>query len=96
MYTMYQALRVFFYIGCFFIIAGLVPSIRFLFYYFSGQGNGHIQSLILSAIFYFIGFQVIMIGIVADVIGFNRKLIEEVLLRVRRLDYIHSQQDKDS
>jgi glycosyltransferase involved in cell wall biosynthesis len=89
-YAMYKPLRVFFYIGCFFIISGLIPSIRFLFYYFNGQGSGHIQSLILAAILFIIGFQVFLIGLVADIISCNRKLIEETLLRVKRieLDYL--------
>ena len=95
MYTMYQPLRVFFYIGCLCVLAGLIPSIRFLFYFFSGQGNGHIQSLILSAILFIIGFQVFMIGLVADVISFNRKLIEETLLRVRRMEFDHFNKKKN-
>jgi len=89
-YAMYKPLRLFFYIGCLCIVGGLIPSIRFLFYYFTGQGGGHVQSLILAAILFIIGFQVFMIGLVADVISFNRKLIEETLLRVKRieLDYL--------
>jgi len=86
MYTMYQPLRVFFYIGCLFILAGLIPSVRFLMYYFMGKGGGHIQSLILAAILFVIGFQVMMIALVADVVSFNRKLIEETLHRVRRIE----------
>jgi len=86
MYTMYQPLRVFFYIGCLFILAGLIPSIRFLFYYFTSGGTGHIQSLILAAILFVVGFQVLMIGLVADVISFNRRLIEETLLRVKHIE----------
>ena len=86
MYTMYQPLRVFFYVGCFCILGGLIPSIRFLIYYFMGQGSGHIQSLILAAILFIVGFQVMMIGLVADVISFNRRLIEETLLRVRHIE----------
>ena len=89
MYTMYQPLKVFFYIGCLCILAGMVPSIRFLTYYFMGQGSGHIQSLIFAAILFISGFQVLMIGLVADVISFNRKLIEETLLRVRRIELDH-------
>lgn len=90
-YAMYKPLRVFFYIGSMFIIGGLIPSIRFLFYYFMGQGGGHIQSLILAAILFIIGFQVFLIGLVADIISCNRKLIEETLLRVKRieLDYLN-------
>jgi len=88
-YAMYKPLRLFFYIGCLCVFGGLIPSIRFLFYYFIGEGSGHIQSLILAAILFIIGFQVFMIGLVADVISFNRKLIEETLLRVRRMEFDH-------
>ena len=87
MYAMYKPLRVFFYIGCFCIFMGLIPSIRFLIYYFQGQGTGHIQSLILAAVLFIIGFQAFMIGLVADVISFNRKLIEDTLLRVKRIEF---------
>ena len=90
MYTMYQPLKVFFYTSCLFIAAGLVPSIRFLYYYLMGQGTGHIQSLIMAAILFIIGFQVFMIGLVADVISFNRKLIEETLLRIKRMEFDRS------
>jgi len=89
MYTMYQPLRVFFYIGCLCILGGLIPSIRFLIYYFMGHGAGHIQSLILAAILFVVGFQVLMIGLVADVISFNRRLIEETLLRVKHIELDH-------
>jgi hypothetical protein len=54
-----------------------------------GEGGGHIQSLILAAVLFIIGFQVLMIGLVADEISFNRKLIEETLLRVRRIELDH-------
>jgi glycosyltransferase involved in cell wall biosynthesis len=88
-YMMYQPLKVFFFIGSFFIIAGLIPSSRFLVYYLMGQGSGHIQSLILSAVLLVVGFHILMIGLVADVIACNRRLIEETLLRVRRIEMDH-------
>jgi glycosyltransferase involved in cell wall biosynthesis len=89
MYTMYQPLRVFFYIGCLCILGGLIPSVRFLIYYLTGHGQGHIQSLILAAILFIVGFQVLMIGLVADVISSNRRLIEETLYRVRHIELDH-------
>lgn len=89
MYTMYQPMRVFFAIGAALIFFGIVPSIRFLYFYLAGAGGGHIQSLIFAAIMFIVGFQVLMIGLVADVIGFNRKLIEETLYRVRRIELDH-------
>ena len=86
MYTMYQPLRVFIYIGLLFIFGGLIPSIRFLIYYFIDGGQGHVQSLILAAILFLVGFQVLVLGLIGDVISFNRKLIEETLLRVRQIE----------
>lgn len=85
-YTMYQPLKVFIYIGILLIIGGLVPSVRFLYYFFKGGAGGHIQSLILSAVLFFAGFQAVALGILADVISFNRKLIEDILVRVKRLE----------
>lgn len=94
-YAMYQPLRVFFYIGSLLILGGLIPSVRFLFYFFMGKGGGHVQSLVLAAIFFIVGFQVLTLGLVADIISFNRKLIEETLLRVKRieLDYLSNHLD---
>jgi len=89
MYTMYEPLRVFVYIGGLCILAGLVPSIRFLIYYFMGQGDGHIQSLIFAAVLFIVGFQILVLGLVADVISFNRRLIEETLFRIRRIEFDH-------
>ena len=86
MYTMFKPLRVFFFIGCFCIIGAMIPSIRYLYFYLADKGDGHIQSLILAAILYIIGFQVIILGLIGDVISFNRKLIEETLLRVKRIE----------
>lgn len=90
-YTMYKPLRVFTYIGLAFVLGGLIPSVRFLIYYFAGQSAGHVQSLILAAILFIVGFQVIVIGLLADIISVNRRLMEETLVRVKRieLDYLN-------
>lgn len=87
MYTMYQPLKVFFAIGSSMLCIGFIISCRFLWYYFSGLGKGHMQSLILSAILLIIGFQIILIGLVADIISFNRKLIEEILLKIKKSEF---------
>ncbi|MGB9499504.1 MAG: glycosyltransferase family 2 protein [Dissulfuribacterales bacterium] len=86
MYTMFKPLKVFFFIGGFCMLLGLIPSIRFLYFYLDGEGAGHIQSLIFASIFFIIGFQGFILGLISDVISFNRKLIEETLLRVRRIE----------
>lgn len=85
-YTMYRPLRVFSILGALFILLGILPGIRFLYFYIVEGTAGHIQSLILSAILLIVGFQVLLIGLVADLIGFNRKILEEVLFRLRRAE----------
>ncbi len=91
-YSMYQPLRFFSYLGILSILGGLIPSIRFLFFYFAGEGSGHTQSLILAAILFIIGFQFLLMGLVADLISFNRKISEDILLRVRKME--QSRDDK--
>lgn len=85
-YTMYRPLRVFMAMGGSMILAGIVPGIRFLYLYSVGQRVGHVQSLILSAILIIVGFQVLLIGLLADLLSCNRKLLEEVIYRVRKLE----------
>jgi len=85
-YTMYRPLRVFLLIGGVLLGAGLILATRYLVYMSLGQGKGHIQSVILSGVLLNLGFLVVMIGIVADLANANRRLIEETLFRVRRLE----------
>jgi glycosyltransferase involved in cell wall biosynthesis len=86
MYTLYEPLRSFFYIGSFIFSIGLVAVFRFLYYYFTGAGSGHVQSLILGGAFLTIGFQMWVVGILADLISINRRLSEEILYRMKRND----------
>ncbi len=85
-YTMYRPLRVFSMLGGTLIAAGTVPGVRFLYLMSVGQRVGHIQSLILAAILIIVGFQVMLIGLLADLLSCNRKLLEEVIYRVRKLE----------
>ena len=85
-YIMYQPLRVFLILGASFLVGGIAISLRFLYYYLLGSGSGHIQSLILAAILVIVGFQISLIGVLADLIGFNRKIVEELLIRIRNLE----------
>jgi len=85
-YTFYRPLRVFTTIGVIALLTGVAIGLRFLIAYFGGAGSGHIQSLILSAVLLIAGFQTLLIGLVADLIGANRKVMEEVLMRLRRFE----------
>lgn len=85
-YAMYQPMRIFLMLGGLMILAGLVPAVRFLYYWVVDSSTGHVQSLILAAVLLIVGFQVVLIGLLADLIGRNRKIQEEVLYRVRKLE----------
>jgi glycosyltransferase involved in cell wall biosynthesis len=85
-YTLYEPLRSFFYIGSVIFFIGMLVVLRFLYYYFTGSGAGHIQSLILSGALLTIGFQMWVLGILADLISINRRLSEEILYRIKRND----------
>ncbi len=85
-YTMYHPLRMFSYIGAVLALVGLVPIVRFLYFYFSSGGAGHIQSLVLGGSFLMMGFVAILVGVVADLINFNRRLVELTLQKVRDLE----------
>lgn len=87
-YAMYRALRFFTIIGGLFILSGLLLGIRFLvIHYLLRTGGGNLQSLLLMAVLLIVGFQIILIGLLADLISFNRKILEEVLYRLRKSNY---------
>jgi hypothetical protein len=85
-YASYEPLKIFSYIGLTIFGIGFLISLRFLYYYAMGSGMGKLQSLILSAVLMIVGFQVVLIGLVADLISGSRKVLEEVLYRVRLLE----------
>ncbi len=85
-YATYKALKVFTIIGIIIILPGLGGFARFLYYYFTSGGEGHIQSLIFSTTLIIIGFLVFMFGIISDLISNNRKLIEKTLYKVKELE----------
>jgi hypothetical protein len=83
-YTMYEPLKVFSYIGAALFLVGFAGGIRFLYFWWIGEAFRHQASLQVSAVFLILGFQVILIGLLADAISGTRKLLEDLLYRVRR------------
>lgn len=83
-YTLYRPLRIFIITGMIPFLIGILLGTRFLIRYWSGNGTGNIQSLILAAILLIIGIMIFVMGIIADLIGFNRKLLEDILYRIKK------------
>jgi len=94
-YAMHEPLKIFLTVAALFFVLGLIPGIRFLVFFFSGNPGGHIQSLILSAILLIISFLLVVIAILSDLISSNRKLIEETLWRLKKLES-EKQEEGDS
>lgn len=91
--TIFRALMMYKPLYCFTLVA-MVPSvvglgigIRFMAYYFTGRGSGHTQSLMLACTLLIIGFMTFVIGMLADVISANRKILEDAQYRVKRMEY---------
>ena len=90
-YAMYEPLKVFTYLGLLVFSGGVVGVLRFVYYFFVGEAWKHQASLIASAVLLIVGFQVLVIGLLADVISGNRKLLEDLLYRIRAQE-LHDRQ----
>ncbi len=86
-FIIYRPFRFFGFISLILFILGIIPGIRFLVYYFSSSGNGHIQSLILCSILLITSFIVLIIAIMGDLISVNRKLLEDIQYKLREKTY---------
>ena len=86
-FVVYKAFRFFMSIGLTALSFGIAGGIRYLYYYALGFGAGHVQSLILSAILLGVGFQTILTAFLADLLAVNRRLMEDVQYRVKKLEF---------
>ncbi len=86
-FLMYRPLQFFTSLGSTLLLIGVVIGVRFLIYFVSGQGTGHIQSLILSSMMIILGVMTGIVGMQADIIAANRKLLEDIQYHVRKMDY---------
>ena len=96
MYAMYRPLRTFFWLGIAILALGALPVVRFLYLFAIGEGAGHVQSLVLGGVLVMVGFITLTIGLVADLINFNRQLIELTLEKVRRLELNYREFERDT
>lgn len=87
-YTMYRPFKVFLISGMVVFTIGTIPYFRILYLILTSEQTvgGHIQSLILGAVFIILGFMIAVIGIVADLMAVNRKLTEDILYRLKKME----------
>ncbi len=85
-YAMYEPFKVFILLGSALLSAGVALGLRYAWFWWQGEVRGHIQSAILSVLLLILGFQTLQWGVMADLIASNRKLIEDLLYRVRQFE----------
>ncbi len=86
-YSMYRPLKVFLIIGTLLFLAGVLLGVRYIYFLIQDSSAGHVQSLILAAVLMLSGVQAWMTGLLADAIAANRKINDELLYRVKRIEY---------
>jgi glycosyltransferase involved in cell wall biosynthesis len=84
-FVIYRPFRFFGAIGGLLFSVGFLIGIRFLWHYFQGNGEGHIQSLILSSVLLGMGFQAVLVAFLADLLAANRKLLEDIRFKTATL-----------
>lgn len=94
MYVMYRPLRAFCLIGSVLALIGAAPIARFLYFYWNGGGEGHLQSLVLAGVLLIMSFVSFATGLLADVVSRNRQLLEMTLEKVRRMELEGHGQEK--
>ena len=85
-FIVYEPFRFFLRIGLAIFLVGLIPVIRFLYYYFTTGGAGHIQSLVLASVLMLMGFQSMIAAFIVDLMAVNRTLQEDIQYRLRKAD----------
>jgi len=86
-FLMYKPLQFFITVGIVLLSIGIGIGVRFLFFFFQGLGDGHIQSLILASMMIILGVMTSVVGLQADVISANRKILEDIQYRVKKMEY---------
>lgn len=86
-YMMYRPLTFFSVLGLIPFTGGFLIGLRFLIYWLKGSGSGHVQSLIFASTLMLLGFMTFIVGLQADVIANNRKILEDIQYRIRKSEY---------
>lgn len=86
-YMMYKPLRCFSFVAIIPTLIGLLIGCRYLYFVAMGTSGGHVQSLLLACTLIILGFVTLVVGLLADVLAANRKLIEDTQYHVRRAEY---------
>lgn len=85
-FVVYRPFYFFFLLGFLLFLAGFALGVRYLVYYFMGDGAGHMQSVVLAGVLLGMGFQTFLVAFLAQLLSVNRKLLEDVQIRLRKVE----------
>lgn len=85
-YAMYNPLKIFVMAGAGLFLLGALPIVRFIWFFINGEGQGHLQSIVIGGSLMTLGVVAIMFGAVADLVGRNRQLLEQMLERMHHVE----------
>jgi glycosyltransferase involved in cell wall biosynthesis len=86
-FVIYKPLKFFAFFGAIFTLVGMVAGVRFLWFVFESNGDGHVQSVIFCALCIIAGLLLFMMGVIGDLIATNRKLLERIDRRLQHIEY---------
>ncbi len=86
-FVVYKPFRFFMSIAVVLFAIGFLIGLRFLYFYFTGEGTGHMQSIVLAGVLMGMGVQTGLIAFVADLLGVNRRLLEDLKLDMQKDNY---------
>lgn len=85
-YVRYKPLKVFLLSGIIISLPGFFFALRYLIFWLNGMHSGHVQSLIAATVFLIVGFQLIMLALLADTVDAERSINEETLYRIKKME----------
>lgn len=83
-FVIHRLFRILALISAVLVLIGAGIYVRFLYFFFSSGGAGHIQSLIAGSLLVALGVQLLIWGFFAAMVTKNRYLVEEILYQQRR------------
>jgi glycosyltransferase involved in cell wall biosynthesis len=89
-FVVYQPFRFFMTLGVVLFTAGFIIGLRFIYFIYLDQSNGHTQSLVLAALLMGIGFQTGLSAFIADLLSVNRLLLEDIQFHLRKSKFSDS------
>ena len=85
-FVTYRPFRFFAVLGTGVFLLGFLLGLRFLYFYFTASGSGHVQSVILAALLLGLGIFLFLVGLLADLVAVNRRLLEDLEARLQRME----------